>query len=340
MPISPATQSGFTRITLCINNGVYGRLESHVLAGRLYDVDTKSKALTLAGNRASLLGSEGTVAQAPTGKSRGNPRVEFIKLQDAFYPKLGYVITTDKGAFFGALFNSPYPADALSTALSFRMYGAQTTLVNAGTGALVNTTKAANLLINGQPDDAVISDDYSQIFKRGAQFYKDDVKGYLDLLIGGGIGTFGFVGQAVVTGGVPPLTCQVVQYAYNTLPANGTIGWHLTPDVDPGWVSGSRVKLTRANRTWNGTYRITRNPDNTYSLKNGPVQGHTTPTTGQMALVALPDGRRVGAFYSYSEYNRMPVGGVNADPLGKVSKKNPNREFLNVSFRHQQKRER
>src|SRR5262249_26196830 len=71
-------QSVTVKVTLCINNGRYGRAESHHLDGVSTPADQDTAANLLAKFRAQMLGS--SMANGASTKNLGNPKIEFIKI--------------------------------------------------------------------------------------------------------------------------------------------------------------------------------------------------------------------------------------------------------------------
>jgi hypothetical protein len=303
--------SAYTKVTLIINNGTYGRAESHVLNRAVTDATTETIARQLAVARAYCLGSS-----APFGtKSLANPQIEFISIRDAQNPRIGRVLKAAAGGYFGPGSTTGFEADFLATAITLRLLGQSS---EAGGPAEYST-----LQIVGQPD---------QVVQLGAPYPSAQVGVgvgfwaaldlYLFQLLNGG---WGFMGQSVLApnGKVFGVSLTVVGGA-----------WQVAQPGHP-YSNGDRVRVTGANAPgFNGVYRVAGAATNTWNLGKGPPISLAAPTYAVVQRVQMANGQRTSAFFSYQSLVNGP-GTLNA---AKVSKKNPGRQILGVTFRRRPKR--
>lgn len=296
-----------TKLSLCINNSRYGRSETHVLSGQTDPNVINSAADLLATARARCLG--GSLSSGNYVKNMANPKIDFIRVQNAQTPRLGYVLPTGPKQYIGPGVTAATAAEFFATAITFRLRG-----LNAGSGR----TATATLQIVGQPDAVFDNGLINPAVPGGLGVpWWTNVNAYLNFLISGG-GAWGFIGRA---NSEVDFVCTLFAH-----PANA---WVVTA---PGhnYAPRDRVRLTGCNaKGFNGTYRIASVAGDTFTLALGPPLSLPAPTTGNVYRIALASGLRLVDFYRYTSL----INGPEAFPAAKVSKKNPGREISGLSFR-------
>ncbi len=322
-----AVASNFTRVTFCINDGTYGRTESHVANRTITEPALLDQIYALASARSILLGA--TRADFTNKlKGPGQPIIEFIKLTDAVQPKIGRLLKVKNFGYVGPPMTPNFPSDPMYSALSTRLVArlsANVPTSGGEDGRTVNTT----VQLNGICDASIVGTVFDGDFQRGTPNYWTQLRRYLLTLISTTGPGWGCIGLSSLE------TKKAIQ---SVLPVVGPpFQWQFTVPT-AAYSSGDRVRITDANPVFNGTWEIVKNVNATYSLKNQPVSGHTAPSTGFMQRVATADKVKSMGWYRYESF--QPDGSFPDYPQVSVSKKNPGRQFLGVSFRSRKRRER
>lgn len=321
---SMSTGSGYTKVSMCINNGTYGRTESHVVSLNINNPSILAPVIAqLCRYRAACLGNSLAGLTIPPGKSLGTPQIEFVKLTDAVQPKLGYVLDVRAQNYFGYSTSGGIPTDTAFTALTLRLTGQQNANYQSGTGGTFGIENSTLQLTEG-PDNAVVNGVFIPTASLGgANTIAGNINTYVNYLAFSGNVLWGFSGLAA---NQPPN-----QIAAWTQPG----GVYTITPTNNVYSTGDRVVITGASPVFNKTWTINVNAG-LITLRNPPVSGHTLPTGGTMRRVAVAGGFSAKGFYPYQSVQLSGAG----IPAVKVSKKNPGREFLNVSFRSRRRRER
>jgi pimeloyl-ACP methyl ester carboxylesterase len=319
----PAAPSNYTKVTMCINNGIYGRTESHVLNLAYNSPLVLPAVQSLCTYRAACLGCAFTTGQTPS-KGLGTPQIEWVRLTDAVNPKAGVLFDARPSNYFGYVTASGIPSDTAFNALSIRMVGQMAANFQTG-GATPSGFANSTLQLTEAPDDAIQQGAFVPTFKVATNAtILSNIQAYIQTLLSSSLGTWGFIGFA------------------SNQPKTAITGWAYTAGA---WVlsfsgtpfnAGDRVAITHASPVFNKIWTLNVSGTGVVSLVNGPVAGHTVPTGGYAQRVAVAGGISAKAFYSY--YTAQ--GTVGGAPFVRVSKKNPGRQFLGVSFRSRRRRER
>lgn len=327
---SMAVPGPCTKVTMCINNGLYGRSESHVVFTPLSNLSTLfPQVLELCNRRALLLGNNTTPGTLPV-KSLACPQIEFVKLTDPVNPKIGQVIPVGKYSLFGPSTSNfgGQPADTFFSDLSMRITGTQNAWLDGTTGTPPANTRPSTLQLSGNPDVVIDKGVYNgTIVNVGATTtHIQGVLAYLNMLIGTANGTWGFLGLGSDQPKLPISNWAQIAGppASYTFAATGN-----------NWVTGDRVVITGANPVFNKIFRLTMNAG-IATLQNPPVSGHSLPTGGYAQRIQNAGGTTAKSFWKYTATQT----GIDGNTLVKVTKKDPGRQFLGVSFRSKRRRER
>ena len=331
--------SGYTKVTLCINNGTYGRQESHTCNIPVTSSSQLLQALTqLARARAALLGNYYTTLAA-SQKSLGSPQIEFAKCTDAFLPKIGQLFDMRGMNLFGPPGASlgQNASDTAFSSLTVRLQG------TSFFGYIIPVTAIGNpenttLQITENPDDCIEYGTPNLSFNMGnGSTWGSALINYVAALCSTTTGaSWGFEGLNPSENKMSIAGWAVV---------GNTYGFTLTGGATP-YNNGDRVVITGANNVFNKTWKLSfnaagQNPT-TYLLVNPPVSGHTVPGGGNAqrvyASAVQSPARLAGSTKAWYQYTGAQ-GGLTS-PNVKVSKKSPGRQFLGVSFRTRRIRQR
>ena len=313
-----ATQ--FWKISLFINNSKYGRIESHVWnkAGATVS-QAKTMAERLIEYRTSCLGNASGSSYGP--KSLGTPMIQFTRISDALSPRVSQIYQNSGTAYFG--FGATSSADFFATALSMRLIGQMI--------VAPNTVSNSNLLLVGQMDTAVTAGTFNgSVNAGGSRSIGVAIQNYLQFLQDPA-NNLGYMGTDTTQPNNP-----VAPWAQNA-----TTGVITCTVPGHGYLNLAKVHLERCNaQGFNGIHSIVNVTANTFDLADPYEVGVAIPTRGLCRQIQTGDSpaqsgdnQRLLQFYQY----QPALGGAAAVPIN-VSKKNPGRENLGVSFPHRKKK--
>ena len=228
------------------------------------------------------------------------------------------------------------PADTAFNALTVRLVGVP--LLNPIVPVTGGLQETSTLQFTENPDDAIEQGIYNfSLPVGGAGKHVDAMVAFINVLLKpvNVTSSWGFMG-------LNPQEPKLVIASW-TNPNPGTYTIQVNGQT---WQTGDRVVVTGANPVFNKTWTILVN-GTAITFKNPPVSGHTLPTGGYARRVysgTANAGLQIGstkAFYGYTQVLGANPGPISMGyPTVKVSKKNPGRQFLNVSFRSRRRRER
>lgn len=307
--------SGTWKISLIINNGKYGRSMSFYRKAGSGETpqQTAEAAVALAQKYSVLLGNN-TLAPNIPFKNLGSPLIEFIRVTDAFEPRLGDLIVNRDGdlRFMGP--RAGYPADVLTTALSMRMRGV------SGTGDTA-VVSHSNLMIVGQPDSCVSSGHYEGpsiniVTAAATQSWDAFARDFVAWLVTQG---YGYIG-------INHKTADKVAANFGLSP-EGLLQFDVTAH---GFVTGDVVVLKSTDRPeFHRSARVIKITDNEIALAGKKyLDGTPMPTRGKVYKIRNANGTRVGDFFTYT----APMLGFQTPLQLQVRKKNPGRQFVAASF--------
>ena len=314
-----ATQ--FWKISLFINNSKYGRIESHVWnkAGATVS-QAKTQAERLIEYRAACLGS--TAGPDFAVKNLGTPMIEFTRISDALQPRISQLYKNSGQPYFG--FGSGSSADFFATALSMRLIGQMI--------VAPNTVSNSNLLLVGQMDTAVTAGVFNpSISAGGSRSIGVAIQNYLQFLQDPA-NNLGYMGTDTTQPNNPVAPSA----------QNATTGVITCTVPGHGYLNLAKVHLERCNaQGFNGIHSIVNVTTNTFDLADPYEVGVAIPTrglcrqiqTGAHSPAQAGDNQRLLQFYQY----QPALGGAAAVPIN-VSKKNPGRENLAISFPRRKKK--
>lgn len=298
-----STMANFYKLTLFVNNGLYGRSASFTLGGGVTWAGAENASKTLIDKYTDMLGNN--QAAAPFAKSEACPMVEFYRISDAENPGVSQIYKTDAAIAFGNHNGVNTAADFFSTSVSTRLVGQ-----NAGNPAVF---RYSNWLYTGQPDGIFTSGAYNGPAINVAtgvsweKAYKDFIK-YITV----GTDQWGFMGTSLAS------TKKVLTSA--TVSVNDR--WKVTSTAH-GWAEGDVIRISAANaKGFNGTQRIINVTANDFELAKGPATSLPGFTLAKGQKIQSASGARQLDFYRF--YGSLAP---------RMSKKNPSSQYLGVSFR-------
>lgn len=314
--VSVAPNSGFTKVTFVINNGRYGHAESHVIATGIDNTAIRSYIGIVAGLRAKLLGN----GQTGTGtyiKNSASPQIQFIRLTDAIFPRIGQVYDWTGKQYFG------FPS--VTTPNNAADFGSVSMTIRPQSQLAGNPVKNTSLQLVFNPDGLYANGEFDPTFASPGQESWVRQMSYFSAYLFTPSGTpWGIMSDDPTN---PPLQCT------NVLSVNGVFTFTF-----PGatWATGDRVRFARFGPVFNKTWTLVKVANEQYSLRKQPVSGHTLPPLGTAIRTQLANGVSTKVFTPYVGVQRTEA----LDIQVKVAKHNPGKEWLGVSFAHRVRRER
>lgn len=293
------------KISLIINNGQSGRMESHVLSGISDYATVKARALELAQYRASLLGSN--IPSGPRTKNISTPFVEYVRISDPLNPKNAELVPLDvkSGNFCGYRSGTGKnsPADHFAVAVSARLKGAA--------ASNTDVKSYANLSIIGQPDGCYDDGVYkgTTVTVTTGITFDTVLRTYIAYLVGN---NYGFMGQKL----------SVTKKNWTQAVFGNDNTWTIKC-VAHGYGTGDKVRVTASDvKDFNGLRTVEVVGVDTLRFTPGPSSIVPAATKGKIQLQQKANGERQLEFYKY-------------ESLGPISirKKNPGRQFDPVSFK-------
>jgi hypothetical protein len=305
------------KFTAHIKAGDRGKSTSIIHRGGTLIQSEFPNAFAWAQNLCKTLGNEGINNVPETGATAGSPKIVFIRVTDALNPRFGQLLKTKSSNLQGdaATGGSGRPADFVSTALSIN-------LIAQSSDTSKKLTRSNHGFV-GVPDATVINGDQIDLSEfRGPRTFRDYVSTYLEY----------------ITNPNNNLGCLTVRDAEDKKAASNAtrVGavWNVTVPAH-GYNSGDKVRLTGANAPFfNGTYSITVVDPNTIGILNSAPQGAAPFTLAKVQRVAIINQPKPMVFAQFLP----PAGGFVADMGLSVSKRNPAKPFVPVSFNKKKKR--
>lgn len=312
--------SGIWKFTAMLRGKVYGKSTSVFFSGNP-DINQAVTAGKAWANALSFtLGNAGTPNAYDDGPNEGSPVITYLRVTDAINPRVGMLVELDNtsAAYSGepGVTAGTNSADFTSTALSLRMTGfTQTVPVVQGFSNHTILYQPDAVVVNGSQIDLTHKDGY-------AKPYSQRVSDYLNYLTSQG----NALGFCVIDPAEVKKNCTSFAFV------NGI--WQATCTAH-GYATGDKVRLTAANaKGFAGTYVVNVIDPNTIAFNSGPPSSIPAPTKAKVQRIQTSAGVKLVKF---AQFTKLPV--QMQPPFGlRVTKRNPGRPFVPVSFKRRARR--
>lgn len=318
--VSDMSASGFWKVVAPINNDNYGHSASVVIQGSTDASTVYGRADTFVDYYCDLLGNNMTeLDRADNGipPSGASPGCEMMSITDAFSSRVGIPRSVRRNIGFGfSAEKGNSPADVFTTALSFSMRG-----VSSQTPV---QTSSRTFTIIGQPDVVVRNARYDgtqQLTKIAnvVTTFGDQLLILLNKLTDPA-GKFGFLGVDKTV----PVKSVIKFDVFST-------GELLLYAPAHGYVDGDTVEVYSAPKPYKGKWKVRVATVDTFALVGSAASNSTLPKSVNVRRIKKVTGERALVFYQFI----TPPGGWEKDPpVIKVTKRNPARKIVPLSFKH------